>query len=52
MGGTGPGTEKGRGQSERGGQRGEEGEKDTLIGYVQEYWGFYAGEGADTVWDI
>ena len=37
VGGTGPGTVKWRGRYERGGQRGEEGKKATLVGGVQEY---------------
>ena len=28
------------------------GKNATLVGGVQEYWGFYAEEGADTVWDL
>ena len=49
MGGTGLGTGKGRGQCEQGGNQGEEVEKATLVGDVQECWGFYTGERADTV---
>ena len=49
---TGTGTGKWRDRRNHGGQRGEEYEKDTLVGDVQEYWGFYSGEGTDTVWDL
>ena len=52
MGGTVPGTGKGRGRRKLGRQQGEEGKNTTLVGDVKEYWGFYAGEGADTVWDL
>ena len=54
MGRTGTRTGKwnGRGQNKRGGQRGEEDKNATLVGDVQEYWGFYTGEGADTVWGL
>ena len=52
MGRTGPGTGKGRGWRERGKQKGKEVEKATLVRDVQEKWGFYAGEGADLVWDL
>ena len=48
----GTGTGKWRDRRNHGGQRGEEYEKDTLVGDVQEYWGFYSGEGTDTVWDL
>ena len=48
----GPGTGKGRVRREWGGQRGEEGKRATLVSDVQEYWVFYSGEGADTVWDL
>ena len=50
--GTGSGTGKGRVWRDQGRQQGEEGEKATLVGDVQEYWGLYAGEVADTVWDL
>ena len=52
MGVTGPGTGKGRVRREQGRQREEEGEKATLVGDVQEYWGFYEGGVANTVWDL
>ena len=52
MGRTGPGMGKGRGWSERGGQQREEGKSHMLVGDLQEYWGFYAGEGANTIWDL
>ena len=50
--GTGPGRGKGRGRRNRGKKQREEGEKSMLVGDVQEYWGFYAGEYADPVWDL
>ena len=43
---------KGRVRHDRGRQRGEEVEKATLVGNVQKYWGFYAVEVVDTVWEL
>ena len=43
------GTGKGRDRIMWVGQRGEEGENFMLLGYVQDYWGFYAGEVDDRV---
>ena len=52
MGITGPVTGKGRGWRKRGKQQGGKVEKADFLGNVEEYWGFYAGEGADTVWGL
>ena len=52
VGGTVTGTGKVRGRSERVQQQEEDGEKATLVKNVQEYWVFYKGEDANTVWDL
>ena len=37
----------------RSGRAAEEGdERNALVGDIQEYWGVYAGEGANTIWDL
>ena len=48
----GPGTGRGGDRRDQGGQQGEEVKKATLVGDLQEYWGFYAKEVVDTVWDL
>ena len=52
MGGTGPGTGKGRDWRKWGGQCRKRTKRHTLVGDVQEYWGAYLGEGDDTFWNI
>ena len=49
---TGPGTGKGRGWCERGRQRVRGTKRRMLVEDVQEYWGTYEGEGANTFWNI
>ena len=52
VGGTGLGESKFRGRHNQGGQRRRKKEMRTLVGDVQEYWGVYMGEGANTFWNI
>ena len=43
---------EGKDRSKRVTQQVKGGEKTMLVGDVQEYWRFYSGEGANTVWDL
>ena len=52
VGGTGPGTGKGKDWRKWGRQCRKRTKRHTLVGDVQEYWGAYLGEGDDTFWNI